>query len=313
MRRQRADRARLAEPRALTRGVGATPPRHAQAPRVKACIRLASAIPLSWRAVAGEARLWLTSFVRFFLAALRPVRQLNDVAQFFGVPILAAVLFGWLFRTWGWAPAVVFLLGLTLLLVLIEGTRREHHTLALDLTVVAGKPEWFKRHWKVSLKITNNRGDRSFVARCAGPVEGLAHSSETSEIDFPWEGQADPAQLLRRDAPLWLNIGYFEPGHRTVQFALPKTTYGEPHKQSFTAPKQIKGSTVSFLLDLRPADGPGRVLRTVAITLAEGDTAASPPRIDVRPPTTQESPPDAGDREADLGLGEVRGQRYDGK
>jgi hypothetical protein len=229
---------------------------------------------------------WLTAAWAYLLASLRPMRRFNALTQEIGLPVFVVVIFFWLRANQGWARALVFALGILVVLLLVEGARREHaeRSLTLVFEPVASErmpPDPAVEHplWKVSVKVTNRAGDRRFIARCDGGVEGLAAETPASDFSFAWEGRPEEEYLLRTDAPVYVNIGYFQLG--VVRFLMPETVYSTTG-QSVGPSKIVKDPEVRFVLELRPAEGIGRVREQVVIAVTQDDVP--PPQVSLSGP-----------------------------
>jgi hypothetical protein len=131
-------------------------------------------------------RVWLESLGGFVLVALRPLRRLNAVLQEIGLPVIVVVVFLRLRANQGWASALVFALGIFVVLLLVEGTRREHVERSLRLAFEPALPEpaqlnpALEGRWKFSMRVTNLAGLRAFIARCRPTTSGGCSSSSRS-------------------------------------------------------------------------------------------------------------------------------------
>jgi hypothetical protein len=134
---------------------------------------------------------WLQAGWAYLKASLAPLRRFNAVTQEVGLPLFVVVIFLWLRANQGWARALVFALTILVVLLFIEGARREHAERVLVLDFSVANPELAPPNtdvvhpaWKVSIGVINRGADRLFIARCDGAIEGLAVDTPMANIPF---------------------------------------------------------------------------------------------------------------------------------
>jgi hypothetical protein len=210
------------------------------------------------------------SSLAFLASAFAPIRRFNSAAQEIGLPVTGLVAVFFLGTRVSWTVAAFVGLSVLCLLFLIAGIRREYPYRSINIEFSpSGEIEWLAAGgvlWRLSVKVRNHAGARTFVAHCAGEVDGLKPGSESGDFAFPWEGRAGEELLLRHDRPEYITIGYLINESAAIRFALPATTYSGPNNQSMSPVKQIGPSgRVELALQLTSADDKGYTSAWVTI------------------------------------------------
>ncbi len=103
----------------------------------------------------GRVGAFLRGALAFVRDSLRPIRQLNNLVQELGVTVVGAAVLLWAGKAWGWGAASMVLLSLLVVLLLIEGGRREYAARSVDVSFDACPPELLKAdgRWKLAVAV----------------------------------------------------------------------------------------------------------------------------------------------------------------